>query len=73
VKTRFQAFVFQNQLVVSLRTGALPALKGLDPATDLQVLTPFRRGPASTSQLNAFLQLRLNPPGYGGALQVESS
>ena len=49
----------------SLFNGALPALRGLDPAIDLQVLTPFRRGPASTSQLNAFLQLRLNPPGNG--------
>ena len=34
----------------------------LDHARDVQVLTPFRRGPASTSQLNAFLQARLNPP-----------
>jgi len=33
--------------------------------TDLQVLTPFRRGAASTSQLNAFLQAKLNPPGHG--------
>ena len=45
--------------------GALPALADVDPASDLQVLTPFRRGPASTSQLNAYLQARLNPPGNG--------
>ena len=43
----------------------MPALAGLDPARDVQVLTPFRRGPASTSQLNAFLQARLNPPAHG--------
>lgn len=49
----------------ALFDGALPALQGIDPAIDLQVLTPFRRGPASTSQLNAFLQARLNPPGDG--------
>ena len=42
--------------------GALPVFSKLDPARDVQVLTPFRRGPASTSQLNAFLQARLNPP-----------
>ena len=49
----------------SLFDGSLPALAGLDPARDVQVLTPFRRGPASTSQLNAFLQARLNPPARG--------
>ena len=49
----------------SLFAGSLPALAGLDPARDVQVLTPFRRGPASTSQLNAFLQARLNPPARG--------
>ena len=51
----------------SLFEGSLPALAGLDPARDVQVLTPFRRGPASTSQLNAFLQARLNPPARGKA------
>jgi len=49
----------------ALFRGALPALRGLDPTADLQVLTPFRRGPASTQQLNAYLQARLNPPGRG--------
>ena len=49
----------------ALFRGALPALRGLDPTADLQVLTPFRRGPASTQQLNAYLQARLNPPGAG--------
>ena len=49
----------------ALFRGALPALRGLDPTADLQVLTPFRRGPASTQQLNAYLQARLNPPGSG--------
>jgi len=49
----------------SLFDGSLPALANLDPARDVQVLTPFRRGPASTSQLNAFLQARLNPPARG--------
>ena len=49
----------------SLFDGSLPALAGLNPTRDVQVLTPFRRGPASTSQLNAFLQARLNPPARG--------
>ena len=51
----------------SLFAGSVPALAGLDPARDVQVLTPFRRGPASTSRLNAFLQARLNPPARGKA------
>ena len=55
---------FEGALEALFR-GALPALDGLDPASDLQVLTPFRRGPASTQQLNAYLQARLNPPGRG--------
>jgi exodeoxyribonuclease V alpha subunit len=56
---------YESALESLLFGGALPALAGLDPAVDLQVLTPFRRGPASTTQLNAFLQARLNPPGRG--------
>jgi exodeoxyribonuclease V alpha subunit len=51
--------------LAALFDGALPALDGLNPTTDLQVLTPFRRGVASTSQLNVFLQERLNPPSDG--------
>ena len=56
---------YESALESLLFGGALPALAGLDPTVDLQVLTPFRRGPASTTQLNAFLQARLNPPGRG--------
>ena len=48
-----------------LFAGAFPAFAKLDPRFDVQVLTPFRRGPASTSQLNSFLQAKLNPPSVG--------
>ncbi|MFW6051304.1 MAG: ATP-dependent RecD-like DNA helicase [Myxococcota bacterium] len=39
----------------------LPDAYGLDPARDAMVLTPMRRGPLGTQQLNAVLQAELNP------------
>jgi exodeoxyribonuclease V alpha subunit len=37
------------------------ATYGLDPARDVQVLSPMRRGPFGTDALNALLQRSLNP------------
>lgn len=41
----------------------IPGHFGLDPAQDIQVLTPMRRGLLGTAQLNAELQALLNPEG----------
>ena len=42
-------------------TERIPRRFGLDPMTDLQVLTPGRRGGLGATALNAELQSRLNP------------
>jgi exodeoxyribonuclease V alpha subunit len=39
----------------------IPAAFGLDPMTEIQVLTPMHKGPAGTINLNAALQEALNP------------
>jgi exodeoxyribonuclease V alpha subunit len=44
----------------------MPAAYGLDPRRDVQVLTPMRRGPLGTMQLNAALQQALNPAARAG-------
>lgn len=49
--------------VRALVTERIPARFGLDPMTDIQVLTPMHRGPAGTLALNAVLQARMNPRG----------
>ena len=36
--------------------------KGLDPMRDIQVLTPVKKGPLGTGELNLLLQEALNPP-----------
>jgi exodeoxyribonuclease V alpha subunit len=50
-------------LLSSLRR--MDASYGFDPRRDAQVLTPMRRGPLGTEQLNALLQDTLNPPPQG--------
>jgi exodeoxyribonuclease V alpha subunit len=50
-------------LIVELVTKRIPARFGLDPRTDIQVLTPMHRGPAGTLLLNEALQTALNPLG----------
>ena len=39
----------------------IPERYGLDPMTDVQVLTPMHKGDVGTQKLNAILQERLNP------------
>jgi exodeoxyribonuclease V alpha subunit len=56
-----------QQLVVDLALRRLPAKYGLDPLSDIQVLTPMHRGPIGAGQLNAALQAALNPPRTGAA------
>ena len=44
-------------------TRRIPARFGLDPARDVQVLTPMRRAELGTDRLNERLQASLNPAG----------
>ncbi|MCW2968695.1 MAG: ATP-dependent RecD-like helicase [Solirubrobacteraceae bacterium] len=48
---------------VSLAAERLPAHYGLDPAGEIQVLSPMHRGPAGIEALNTELRARLNPDG----------
>ncbi len=45
----------------------LPEYYGIDPVHDIQVLTPTKKGPSGTMQLNKLLQEVLNPPKTGRA------
>lgn len=54
-----------QELIVDLAQRRLPGRYGLDPLTDIQVLTPMHRGPIGAAQLNAALQAVLNPPRSG--------
>jgi exodeoxyribonuclease V alpha subunit len=47
--------------VVELVTRRIPDRFGLDPLTDIQVLTPVNRGPVGTRELNRALGAALNP------------
>ena len=49
------------KLVVDLVARRIPAKFGLDPARDVQVLTPMHRGPAGAGNLNTLLQDALTP------------
>jgi exodeoxyribonuclease V alpha subunit len=49
--------------ILEVVTRRIPARFGLDPKTDVQVLSPMRRGEAGTIRLNARLQQALNPAG----------
>jgi exodeoxyribonuclease V alpha subunit len=48
---------------VSLASARLPDHYGLDPASEIQVLSPMHRGPAGIEALNTELRARLNPAG----------
>lgn len=48
---------------VSLAAERLPAHYGLNPASEIQVLSPMHRGPAGIEALNTELRARLNPAG----------
>jgi exodeoxyribonuclease V alpha subunit len=47
--------------LVALVETRMPERFGLDPVTDIQVLTPINRGPVGTQSLNQALQAVLNP------------
>ena len=49
-------------LTVELLQTRLPKAYGLDPIEDIQVLSPTRKGPLGTVELNKKLQAALNPP-----------
>jgi exodeoxyribonuclease V alpha subunit len=49
--------------IVELVAERIPARFGLDPVTDVQVLTPMHRGELGTAAVNRALQDRLNPHG----------
>ncbi len=50
-----------QKVVVTLVLEKLPAFLGID-STDIQVLTPMRKGPLGVETLNSLLQKYLNPP-----------
>src|SRR6266699_2399484 len=50
-----------QHLIVDLVQRRLPARYGLNPMTDIQVLSPMYRGPTGVNSLNEELQARLNP------------
>ena len=59
-----------QELIVDLVTRRLPAYySDLDPLSDIQVLSPTRKGPVGTAELNRKLQDAFNPPRGAGALQ----
>jgi exodeoxyribonuclease V alpha subunit len=49
-------------LVVDIVQNRIPLKFGYDPLDDIQVLSPMHRGAVGVSNLNARLQLALNPP-----------
>ena len=51
------------QTVVSLLTERIPGRFGMNPLTDVQVLTPMRRNQLGTENLNALIQQKVNPHG----------
>jgi exodeoxyribonuclease V alpha subunit len=64
-------------LVVSLVKDRIPDRFGVNPFTDIQVLTPMHKGAAGTENLNRRLQEALNPTGgeeitrYGSTFRVQ--
>jgi len=49
-------------LIVDLVQNRIPRTFGLQPGSDIQVLSPLHRGAAGVSELNRRLQQALNPP-----------
>lgn len=54
-----------QSLVVDLCKIRLPDAYGFSPIADIQVLSPTRKGPSGTVELNKRLQQELNPPAAG--------
>ena len=53
------------QTVADLCKKRLPSKYGIDPISDVQVLTPIKKSACGVIALNKTLQETLNPPGYG--------
>jgi exodeoxyribonuclease V alpha subunit len=51
-----------RETLLHLVTERIPRRFGLDPARDIQVLSPMRKGDVGIESLNQELQLALNPP-----------
>ena len=58
------------ETIVSLCSERLPGNMGI-PSAEIQVLTPTRKGPAGTENLNKLLQATLNPPVSGTKHEFE--
>ncbi len=60
-----QTFFEIQNLVVELCKTRLPNAFGYSPFDNIQVLSPTRKGPSGTVELNKILQSQLNPPAVG--------
>ncbi len=58
---------------LALVSTRLPSYFGFDSRTDIQVLTPMKKGETGVYHLNAQLQAVLNPPGPGKAERVSGA
>ena len=75
-RTSLEEFTFIEELnpnrladtVVSLCCDVIPNQLGIDPAIDVQVLTPMHKGPLGTLALNRRLKAALNPSPDKGPL-----
>ncbi|MEO6776488.1 MAG: ATP-dependent RecD-like DNA helicase [Kofleriaceae bacterium] len=56
--------------IVELVAERIPARFGLDPVTQIQVLTPMHRGELGTHVVNRALQERLNPAAPAGEVEL---
>ncbi len=63
----FQRLEFEGlqKLTAELCSQRLPNAYGYSPFDDIQVLSPTRKGPSGTMELNKLLQQELNPPADG--------
>ncbi len=52
-----------QEIIRQLVCERIPAIYGLDPLRDVQVLSPMHKGEVGTQQLNTLLQQELNPSG----------
>ncbi len=57
-----------SQFLMDLYCNRLPKAYGFHPQTDIQVISPTRKGLLGTVELNKMLQEAVNPPGYGKAM-----
>lgn len=60
-----QTYPQLQELVVELCKTRLPKAYSFNPVQDIQVLSPTRKGPSGTVELNRILQEQLNPPAAG--------